>query len=78
MIAHKFSIGSKSGELPGHSKTLNLLSLKNFASFLMFGTAPNSVQNATAFRRSNSNSWKQIFGQNFFVFDGIHHSFDRD
>ena len=30
MIAHKFSIGLRSGELPGHSKTLNLLSLKNF------------------------------------------------
>jgi len=30
MIAHKFSFGLRSGELPGHSKTLNLLSLKNF------------------------------------------------
>ena len=30
MIAHKPSIGLRSGQLPGHSKTLNLLSLKKF------------------------------------------------
>ena len=29
MIAHKFSFGLRSGEMPGHSKTLYLLSLKN-------------------------------------------------
>jgi len=31
MIAHKFSTGFKSGELPGHSNTVSLLSLKNFS-----------------------------------------------
>ena len=30
MIAHQFSIGLRPGELPGHSRTLDLLSLKNF------------------------------------------------
>jgi len=44
----------------------------------MCGTAPDPVKNATSFSKSNSDSWKHIFGQNLFAFDGIHHSFDRD
>ena len=34
MIAHKFSIGFRSGELPGHSKTVNLAFLKKISIFL--------------------------------------------
>jgi len=68
LIAYTFSIGLRSGELPGHSKTLNL--------HHFWCVAPRQIllKNATSFGKSNSDSWKQIFGQNFFAFDGIHHS----
>ena len=68
LIAYTFSIGLRSGELPGHSKTLNL--------HHFWCVAPRQIllKNATSFGKSNSDSWKQIFGENFFAFDGIHHS----
>ena len=37
MIAHKFSIGFKSGELPGQPRTISLAFWKNFAFFWRCG-----------------------------------------